>query len=89
MGSGEKKVGETRSWGDTDHLSSGVMSLLENALSCSMGRSLMGPKRGGLEVSEEAAKWSDKMVGVDGLGETSRKWTHRPCWDVGLREREG
>lgn len=89
MGSGEEEV-ETRSCGDTDPLSSWVMLLLENALSCIMGKSLKGPKRGGLEVSEEATKWSDKMAGVDGLGETYlQEVDHRPCWGVGLRERGG
>lgn len=88
MGSGEEEAGGTGSWGDTKHVSSEVMSILENALGSRMGRGLQGLRKGGLQVSEEATKWSDQVVAVDGLVKASRRWTHRAPWDGGLRERE-
>lgn len=71
MGSGEDEAGGTRSWGSTEHQSSGAMSIL-------WGKICRG-WRGGLAVSEEAMKWTDELVVVGGLGETSREWTHGPC----------
>lgn len=60
MGSGEDEAGGIRSWGGTERRSSGTMSIL-------WGKICRG-WRGSLAVSEEAMKWTDELVVVDGLG---------------------
>lgn len=72
-------------------LSSGGMWILENVHSCSVGKRCEGAQEGGdLRLARRPLSGQTRDGGaLTRAGGTSRRWTHRPRWSVGVRQREG
>lgn len=68
MGSGEEEEGGARPWGDTEHCKQWYDVSFRKYTQLQRGERFERLKRGGLEMSEEAAEGSDKRCWGPGPG---------------------